>query len=530
MGSVSIFLCLVPNVTRVYRFWWGPCLSFCVLCPMLPCLSFLVGFVSIFLCLVPNVTRVYVVGGVRVYLSVPCAQCYPCLSFLVGSVSIFLCLVPNVTLSIVFGGVRVYLSVSCAQCYPCLCCWWGPCLSFCALCPMLPVSIVFGGVRVYLSVPCAQCYPVYRFWWGSCLSFCVLCPMLPVSMLLVGSVSIFLCLVPNVTRVYVVGGVRVYLSVSCAQCYPCLCFWWGSCLSFCALCPMLPVSMLLVGFVSIFLCLVPNVTRVYVFGGVRVYLSVPCAQCYPCLCCWWGPCLSFCVLCPMLPVSMFLVGSVSIFLCLVPNVTRVYRFWWGPCLLSVPCAQCYPCLSFLVGSVSIFLCLVPNVTRVYVVGGVRVYLSVSCAQCYPCLCFWWGSCLSFCVLCPMLPVSMLLVGFVSIFLCLVPNVTRVYVVGGVRVYLSVSCAQCYPCLCFWWGSCLSFCVLCPMLPVSMLLVGSVSIFLCLVPNVTRVYLFWWGPCLSFCVLCPMLPVSMLLVGSVSIFLCLVPNVTRVYRF
>jgi hypothetical protein len=70
--------------------------------------------------------------------------------------------------------------------------------------------------------------------------------------------------------------------------------------------------------------------------------------------------------------------------------------------------------------VSIFLCLVSNVTR--------VYLSVSCVQCYPCL--------SFCVLCPMLPVS--------IFLCLVSNVTR--------VYLSVSCVQCYPCL--------SFCVLC----------------------------------------------------------------------
>jgi hypothetical protein len=110
---------------------------------------------------------------------------------------------------------------------------------------------------VYLSVSCAQCYP--------CLSFCVLFPMLPV--------SIFLCLVPNVTR--------VYLSVSCAQCFLCL--------SFYVLCPMLPVS--------IFLCLVSNVTR--------VYLSLSCAQCHPCL--------SFCFLCPMLPVS--------IFLCLVSNVS-----------------------------------------------------------------------------------------------------------------------------------------------------------------------------------------------------------------
>jgi hypothetical protein len=100
--------------------------------------------------------------------------------------------------------------------------------------------------------------------------------------------EIFLCLGSNVTR--------VYLSVSCVQCYPCL--------SFCVLSPMIPVS--------IFLCLVSNATR--------VYLSVSCVQCYPCL--------SFCVLCPMLPVS--------IFLCLVPNVSRVY--------LSVSCVHCFSCL------------------------------------------------------------------------------------------------------------------------------------------------------------------------------------------
>jgi ferredoxin len=100
------------------------------------------------------------------------------------------------------------------------------------------------------------------------LSFCVLYPM--------AHVAIVLCLVPNVTR--------VYLSVSCVQCY--------TCLSFCVLCPMLPVSL--------FLFLVSNVAR--------VYRSVSCVQCFPCL--------SFCVLCPMLPMS--------IVLCLVSNVTRVY--------------------------------------------------------------------------------------------------------------------------------------------------------------------------------------------------------------
>ena len=174
--------------------------------------------------------------------------------------------------------------------------------------------------------------------------------------------SIFLCLVSNVTR--------VYLPVSYVQCYPSL--------SFCVLCPMLPIS--------IFLCIAPNVAR--------FYISVSCVQC--------SPCLSFCVMCSMLPLSMFL--------CLVPNVSRVY--------LSVSCAQCYRCLSFCVLCqmlpVSIFLFLVPNVAC--------IYRSVSCAQCNP---------------------------------FLVPNVAR--------VYSSLSCAQCYPCL--------SFCVLCPMLPV--------SIFLCL---------------------------------------------------
>jgi hypothetical protein len=67
-----------------------------------------------------------------------------------------------------------------------------------------------------------------------------------------------------------------------------------------------------------------------------------------------------------------------------------------------------------------------------------------------------------------------------------------------------------------------------MLPLSIVF-GEVRVFfLCLVPNVTRVYRFWWGPCLSFCVLCPMLPVSIVFGGVRVFFLCLVPNVTRVY--
>jgi hypothetical protein len=111
---------------------------------------------------------------------------------------------------------------------------------------------------------------------------------------------------------------------------------------------------------SVFLCLVSNVTR--------VYLSVSCVQC--------KTCLSFCVLSPML--------LVSVFLCLLSNVIRVY--------LSVSCVQCYPCLSFyvlcLMLPVSIFLCLLSNVSR--------VFLSVSCVLCFPFL--------SFCVLCLLFPV------------------------------------------------------------------------------------------------------------------------------
>jgi hypothetical protein len=55
MLLVAIFLCLVPIVARVYLsvsfIQCYLCLSFCVLCPMLP--------VSIFLCFVSDVTRVY---------------------------------------------------------------------------------------------------------------------------------------------------------------------------------------------------------------------------------------------------------------------------------------------------------------------------------------------------------------------------------------------------------------------------------------------------------------------------------------
>jgi hypothetical protein len=176
-----------------------------------------------------------------------------------------------------------------------------------------------------------------------------------------------ICIVSNV--------IRGYLSVSCAQCYPCL--------SFCILCLMLPVS--------VFLCLVSNVTR--------VYLSVSCVQ--------WYTCLSFCVLCPMLPVSIFghktqndRHGNIGH----KKQKNRHGKHWKQDTEIKTRATLGTRPIKIDTGNivlpVSIFLCLVSN--------GTRVYHSVSCAQCYPCL--------SFCVLYPMLPVS--------IFLCLVPNVTR----------------------------------------------------------------------------------------------------------
>jgi hypothetical protein len=260
---------------------------------------------------------------------------------------------------------------------------------------------------------------------GFVSSFCVLCPVLPVSIFFGGVRLFFLCLVSNVTRVYLFWWSVCLLSVSCVQCSSCLSFLVRSVSSFCVLYPMLPVAIFFDGIRVFFLRLVPNVTRDYLFL-VR-YVS------------------SFCVL--------YLMISVYIFLCLVSNVTRVYLFWWGSCLLSVSYVQCYPYLSFLVGSV-----------------------------------------FSFCVLCPMLPVSIFFDGVCVFFLCLVPNVLRVYLFWWGPCLLSVSsCAQCSPCLSFLVGSVSSFCVLCPMLPVFIFSDGVRVFFLCLVSNVTRVYLFWWGP-------------------------------------
>jgi hypothetical protein len=214
-----------------------------------------------------------------------------------------------------------------------------------------------------------------------------------------------------------------------------------------------------------FLCLVSNVTRVYLFGGVCVF-----------------------------------------FLCLVSNVLRVYLFWWGPCLLSAYYVQCYPCLSFLVRSVSSFCVLCPMLSVSIFFGGVRVFYRKK-TRIPPKKIFtgnighkkqkedthftkkdrhgFFGGIRAFCLcLVPLLPVYIFFDGVRVFFLCLVSNDTGVYLsvscvqcypclsfFGGVRVYLSVSCVQCYPCLSFLVECVSSFCVLCPMLPVSIFFGG-----------------------------------------------------------
>ena len=73
--------------------------------------------------------------------------------------------------------------------------------------------------------------------------------------------------------------------------------------------------------------------------------------------------------------------------------------------------------------------------------------SVSCVQC--CLCLWIvQSCLwSFCILCPVFPMSMDCPVLFVIVLYLVPSVANVYELSSLVFDHSVSCAQC--CLYLW---------------------------------------------------------------------------------
>jgi hypothetical protein len=107
--------------------------------------------------------------------------------------------------------------------------------------------------------------------------------------------------------------------------------------SFCALCPILPVSLdspFFVLYVFV-LCLVPNIACVSGFSILCFVClrSVPCAQ--YCLCLWILHSLfcmsSFCVLCPILPVSLDCpFFSASSVFC---NVYLSIYFWYSIFLL-----------------------------------------------------------------------------------------------------------------------------------------------------------------------------------------------------
>jgi hypothetical protein len=121
----------------------------------------------------------------------------------------------------------------------------------------------------------------------------------------------------------------------------------------------------------------------------------------------------------------------------------------------------------------IVLYLVPSVPNVYELSSLVCDRSVSCVQC--CLCLWivqsclWSYCIvwSYCILCPVFPMSMDCPVLFVIVLYLVPSVPNVYGLSSLVCDRSVSCAQCCQCLwivqsCFW-----SFCILCPVLPISL---------------------------------------------------------------
>ena len=129
-------------------------------------------------------------------------------------------------------------------------------------------------------------------------------------------------------------------SVPCVQCSQCL---WSfqSCLwSFCVLYPMLPMSMNCPVLFVIVLWLVSSVPNVYGVSSLVSDHSVSCAQCSQCL---WivQSCLwSLCILCPVLLMSIDYPVLFVNALYLVSSVANVYGLSSLVCDRSVSCAQC----------------------------------------------------------------------------------------------------------------------------------------------------------------------------------------------
>ena len=238
------------------------------------------------------------------------------------------------------------------------------------------------------------------------------------------------------------------------------------------------VSGLSILFLFVFvLCLVPNIACV---SGLSILFficirPVSCAQ--YCLCLWVVHSLfylsSFCVLCPLLPVSLgcpFFVLFVFV-LCLVPNIACVsgLSILCFICLRPVLCTQYCLCLwvvhSLFYLSSSSVLCLILPV-------------SLGCPF------FFYLS--SSCVLCPILPVS-LGCPFFALFvflLCLVPNIVCV---SGLSILLFIYLRPVSPGCPFFF---LFVFVMCPVPNIAC--VSGLSILflfvfvLCLVPNIACV--------------------------------------------
>ena len=155
---------------------------------------------------------------------------------------------------------------------------------------------------------------------------------------------IVLCFVPSVVNVYGLSSLVCDRSVSCAQF--CQCLWIvQSCLcSLCILCPVSPVSMDCPVLFLTTLYLVPSFANVYGLTSLVCDRSVSCVQC--CLCLWMvqSCLLSFCVLYPVLPMSMNCPVLFVIVLCLVPSVANVDGLSSLVCDRSVSCTQCCRCL------------------------------------------------------------------------------------------------------------------------------------------------------------------------------------------
>jgi hypothetical protein len=175
-----------------------------------------------------------------------------------------------------------------------------------ALCLVSSVACVYGLSSLVCdrSVSCAQCCQCLWIVQSSLWSLCILCPVLPMSMNCAVLFVIALYLVTSVANVYGLSSLVCNRSVSCAQ--YCQCLWIvQSCLrSFCILYPVLSMSMDCPVLFVIALYLVFSIVNVYELCSLVCDRSVSCAQCCQCLWIVQSSLWSLCILCPMLPMSM----------------------------------------------------------------------------------------------------------------------------------------------------------------------------------------------------------------------------------